>query len=141
MSGVLDSSLQRWPARVSFRQAAGWNRAVAAPREPTYSATIAVSSDCTVTVAANWTKAKVTQVFNVITMPNGGTITMEAGSRFNSAGSSVERGRATFVAGPFSQADASYPWSARVDFYSSKGELLDQEWTDTVSAPCTTAAA
>ena len=114
--------------------------AVAAPTAPTYSASIAVSGDCTVTVVADWAKARVAEVFNVITMPNTATITMEAGSRFSSAGSTFERQRATFVAGPFVTSDTSYPWSARVDFYSSRGALLDQQWTATASAPCTTAA-
>lgn len=118
----------------------GLRPAVAGPSAPTYSAAIAVSGDCTVTVVAEWTKAKVAQVFNVITMPNTQTIAMEAGTRYSSPGSTFERQRATFVAGPFLTAETNYPWSARVDFYSSKGVLLDQEWTDVASAPCTTAS-
>ena len=109
-----------------------------AARAP-YSVSASLTRSCELKVTAEWGRAEpVTQVFAVITMPNGGTITMAApGGPPN--GGTIKGQRASFVAGPFVASATDQTWGVRADFYSAGGALLSQQSTSTTGG-CTVAA-
>lgn len=115
--------------------------AEAAPVRPSFSASMSFTRACELKVLSGWAKSEpVAEVFVIITMPTGGTITMYASPGYVGANAGTFKGqKATFQTGAFASATSPQDWAVRVDFYAGPGGAQLQQIFLAAQAPCTVA--